>query len=207
MTCLSDLQLDESVLIAKALQGDQEALNTLFSRYYTFLHALACHVLDGREDAEDVVQNSLIRALGNLQQVNNAGAFRSWVSRIVVNEAIDLLRKKRSARKFSEARVSRNEESEELDLLPSPGLNPEQVFVKKESIQALTREVARLSAPLRSAVTLCGLWEYSTEEAGKALCIPQSTVRARLFRARKQLAAAIRSNEWPLLTDKESSCG
>jgi RNA polymerase sigma-70 factor, ECF subfamily len=206
MTCLSDLQLDESVLIVKALQGDREALNTLFSRYYAFLHGLACHVLGGREDAEDVVQNSLIRALGSLQQFNNAGAFRSWLSRILVNEAIDLLRKKRSKKNFSDAPASRREESEVLDLLPTPELNPEQAFFKKESIRVLEREVARLSAPLRSAVMLCGLREYSTEEAGKVLSVPESTVRARLFRARKQLATAIRSNEWPLLAEKESSC-
>jgi RNA polymerase sigma-70 factor, ECF subfamily len=195
MASLSDLRPDDRVLISRALCGDQEALNDLFSRYYRFLHFLACRVLGGREDAQDVVQNCLLRAVRNLQQFNNNGAFRSWLARILVNEAISLLRKRRSSRRFSVARVSSEDEREVFDRLPGPGLNPEQALAKKESILALTREVARLSAPLRSVVILCGFHEYSMEEAGAVLCVTKEMVRGRLFRARKQLEAAMRSTQ------------
>ena len=106
MASLSNSRPDDSVLISSALRGDEEALNDLFSRYYRFLHFLACRVLGGREDAQDVVQNCLLRAVRNLQQFNNDGAFRSWLARILVNEAIDLLRKRRRRPQFSVRRVS-----------------------------------------------------------------------------------------------------
>src|SRR5215469_13452725 len=161
MASLSDSRLDDSVLISRALRGDEGALNDLFSRYHRFLHFLACRVLGGREDAQDVVQNCLLRAVRNLQQFNNGGAFRSWLARILVNEAIDLLRKRRRRPQFSVRRVSSDDERDVLDRLPGPGLNPEQALAKKESISALTKEVARLSAPLRSVVILCDIREYS----------------------------------------------
>jgi RNA polymerase sigma-70 factor, ECF subfamily len=189
----SDLRSDDSVLLSRALRGDEEALNELFSRYYRFLYFLACRVLGGREEAEDAVQNCLLRAVCNLQQFNNDGAFRSWLSRILVNEAISLLRKKRGKTRFSVGRVSRDDNRDVFEMLPGPELNPEQVLAKKESILALTKEVARLSAPLRSVVILCDIREYSMEEAGAMLCVTSDTVRSRLFRARRQLEAAMRS--------------
>ena len=195
MASLSDLRPDDSVLLSSALRGDEEALNELFSRYYRFLYFLACRVLGGREDAQDVVQNCLLRAVRNLQQFNNDGAFRSWLTRILVNEAISLLRKRRSRPRFSVGRVSSEDDRDVLDRLPGPGLNPEQALAKKESILALTEEVTRLSAPLRSVVILCDIREYSMEEAGATLCMKKQTVRSRLFRGRRQLQAAMRSAE------------
>jgi len=195
MASLSDSRPDDSVLISSALHGNEAALNDLLSRYYGFLHFLACRVLGGREDAEDVVQNCLLRAVRNLQQFNNDGAFRSWLARILVNEAIDLLRKRRRRPQFSVRRVSSDDEGDVLDRLPGPGLNPEQALAKKESILALSKEVARLSAPLRSVVILCDIREYSMEEAGAILCVTKDRVRSRLFRARKQLEAAMRSSQ------------
>lgn len=191
----SDLRPDDSVLLTSALRGDEHALNELFSRYYRFLYFLAFRVLGGREDAQDAVQNCLLRAVRNLQQFNNNGAFRSWLSRILVNEAISLLRKRRSRKRFSVERVSREDEGDVLEGLPDSEPNPEQALAKKESILALTREVTRLSPPLRSVVILCHIREYSMEEAGVVLCLTKTTVRSRLFRARKQLEVAIRSTQ------------
>jgi RNA polymerase sigma-70 factor, ECF subfamily len=76
--------------------------------------------------------------------------------------------------------------------LPSLGSDPEQALAKKELVTALETEVSRLSSPLRSVVLLCALKEYSTAEASAMLSVPESTIRARLFRARKQLAAAMK---------------
>jgi RNA polymerase sigma-70 factor, ECF subfamily len=191
----ADAKVEDSVLISKALDGDQDAWSMLFSRYHRFLYSLACRTLGGRDDADDAVQNCLVQALRNLQQFNNAGAFRSWLARILVNEAIVLIRKRNSKARFIDTRRSRNEEREVLDELPGPALNPEQVLSRKESLEALTREVKRLSAPLRSVVTLCALQECSLQEAGKTLQVPETTIRSRFFRARRQLAEAIRASE------------
>jgi len=190
---LSDAKPEERVLITNALLGDEQALNDLFTRHYQFLHFLACRVLGGPDDAQDVVQNCMLRAIRNLQQFNNAGAFRNWLARILVNEAINVLRQRRRRPVFAVGPISAEDPRDILDLLPAPGLNPEQVFVKNETITALNREVARLSAPLRSVVILCDFLEMSMEEAGAALCVTQEMVKSRLFRARRRLGVAMRS--------------
>jgi RNA polymerase sigma-70 factor, ECF subfamily len=187
MASLCYARTDDSALVSSALRGDEEALNELCSHYYGFLYFLACRVLGEREDSQDAVQNCLLRAVRNLQQFKNDGAFRSWLARILVNEAIDLLRKKRRRR------GSTDNERDVFEQLPAPGLTPEQALVKKECISALTKEVARLSEPLRSVVILCDLREYSMEEAAAALCVKSGAVRSRLFRARKRLGVAMRS--------------
>ncbi len=193
------LPLNDEALVSHGLQGNQEALNTLFSRYHNLVHAVAYRVLGNREEAEDAVQNGLLLAFSNLQQFKYEGAFRGWLVRIVVNEAITL-RRKRNKRPLADAQPH-PDKGDVLDRIAAAEPNPEQAFAKKESIVALTREVARLSAPLRSTVLLCGIKEYSIEEAGKALCVTQSTIRARLFRARKQLAAAMRPGECLTVAD------
>lgn len=192
MASVAEARPDDSALICSALRGDEEALNDLFSHYYGFLHFLACRVLGGQEDAQDVVQNCLLRAVRNLQQFKNDGAFRSWLARILVNEAINLLRKRRRLG-FSAGRGASENERDVCDRLPAPGLNPEQALAKKESISALTKEVDRLSEPLRSVIVLCDIREYSMEEAAAALCIKNGAVRSRLFRARKRLGLSLRS--------------
>jgi RNA polymerase sigma-70 factor (ECF subfamily) len=185
--------------VSDGLRGDREALNTLFSRYHRLLRSVAYRVLGNYEEAEDAVQNALLMAFSNLQQFKYEGAFRGWLVRILVNEAITLRRKRK---RMPVAETSPHQEKGEvLDRIACAQPNPEQVFAKKESIVALAREVERLSAPLRSAVLLCGLKEYSIEEAGKMLRVEQSTIRARLFRARKQLAAAMRSSECVTVTE------
>jgi len=77
-----------------------------------------------------------------------------------------------------------------LDRLPDPGLNPEQALAKKESILALTKEVARLSPPLRSVVIPCDTREYSMEEAGAVLSVTKDTVR--------EADRFVQANSWEL---------
>jgi RNA polymerase sigma factor (sigma-70 family) len=192
----TDVRPDDRVLVSRAVLGDEEALNELFSRYYKFLYYLACRVLGGREDAQDAVQNCMLRAVCSLQQFNNDGAFRSWLARILVNEAITLLRKRRSSRaRISVGSGSRADATNVLDRFPGSEPNPEQVLARKESIRALTKALGCLSAPLRSVIILCDIREYSMKEAGAVLRITRDTVRSRLFRARRQLEAAMRSAE------------
>jgi RNA polymerase sigma-70 factor, ECF subfamily len=189
-----DSQPDDSLLLSHGLQGDAEALNALFSRYQRLLHALACRVLGGPEDAQDVVQNCLLQAFCKLKQFNHEGTFRSWLVRILVNEAITVRRKRKGKLAASIASGSDEKHGDMIDRLPSTGADPEQALVKKQSVAALETEVSRLSTPLRSAVLLCDLNEYSAAEASEMLRVPQSTIRARLFRARKQLAASLDSS-------------
>jgi RNA polymerase sigma-70 factor (ECF subfamily) len=88
-----DVHLDDSKLISDGLQGDRDAFETLFSRYRPILYRLAQRILGIHEESEDAVQNCSLAAFRKLKSFKYEGAFRSWLARILVNEAITILRK------------------------------------------------------------------------------------------------------------------
>src|SRR5258707_12780345 len=189
---ISQTHLDDDNLIANGLQGDQEAFNVLFSKYRRLLYSLTSRVLHSHEEAEDAVQNSALLAFCKLPSFKHEGAFRSWLVRILVNEAVSILRQRK---KFSKPSSS-TEVGEIIERLTSPGPDPEQALVNKQSALALAKNLSGLGAPQRSVLLLCGLEGYTTEEVSVMLNVTPTAVRTRLFRARKKIAAALRPAEF-----------
>jgi RNA polymerase sigma-70 factor (ECF subfamily) len=180
---------DDNTLVSDGLEGNRDALDILFSRYHGVLYSFAHRMLGNREEAEDAVQNAFLLAFCKLSQLKDQGAFRSWLTRIVMNEATSILRKRKRALLRSPKWVN-DTDDETVENISFTGLDPEEAVVKKEWITSLNRELARLSPTSRTTVQLCEIEEYTTEEASSLLCVTQGTIRSRLFRARKQLAAA-----------------
>jgi RNA polymerase sigma-70 factor (ECF subfamily) len=179
--------LDDSKLISDGLQGDRNAFEILFSRYRPILYRLAQRILRNHEESEDAVQNCSLVAFRKMESFKYEGAFRSWLARILVNEAITTLRK----RTYSSESSIPQERGEAADLLPDPGPNPEQLLSQKQSASALMRKVSQLSSGQRAVLLLCEIYEYTAEEVGAMLQVPPGAIRSRLFRARKQLATTL----------------
>jgi RNA polymerase sigma-70 factor, ECF subfamily len=187
----AEAHLDDSKLISDGLQGDRNALEILFSRYRPILYRLAQRILRNHEESEDAVQNCSLVAFRKMESFKYEGAFRSWLARILVNEAITILRKRKRA--YSSLRSIPQERAEAGDWLPDPGPNPEQILSQKQSASALMRKLSQLSSGQREVLLLCEIYEYTTEEAGAMLQVPPGAIRSRLFRARKQLASTLSS--------------
>lgn len=183
--------LDDSRLISDGLQGDRDAFEILFSRYRPILYRLAQRILRNHEESEDAVQNSSLAAFRKMKSFKYEGAFRSWLARILVNEAITILRKRR--RTYSSECSIPQERAEAADSLPDPGPNPEQILSQKQNASALMRKLSQLSSGQRAVLLLCEIYEYTTEEAGVMLQVPPGAIRSRLFRARKHLASTLSS--------------
>jgi len=179
--------VNDETLISTGLRGDERALDTLFARHRRLLHSLAVRILHNHEDAEDAVQNCMVLAFRNLPKFEYHGAFRSRLVRILINEAIAILRKKKARRQIVSVPTLNEKSGEWLDRFPSPGPNPEQALANRESVMALTKHLVRLSSPMRSAILLCYIGEHSFEEAAKVLGVAANTVKIRLFRARRKL--------------------
>jgi len=182
---------DDSKLISDGLQGDSDAFEILFSRYRPILYRLAQRILRNHEESEDAVQNCSLAAFRKMTSFKYEGAFRSWLARILFNEAITILRKRK--RTYSSECSILQEREEAADSLPHPGPNPEQILSQKQSASAMMRKLSQLSSQQRAAVLLCEIYEYTTEEAGAMLQVPPGAIRSRLFRARKQLASTLSS--------------
>lgn len=183
------MDLDDHKLVADGLQGDRNAFEILFSRYRPILYRLALRVLRNHEESEDAVQNCSLVAFRKMESFKYEGAFRSWLARILVNEAITILRKRK--RNYSSECWILQERAEAADSFAHPGPNPEQILSQKQSARALMRKLSQLSSGQRAVLLLCEIYEYTAEEAGAMLQVPPGAIRSRLFRARKQLASTL----------------
>ncbi len=183
--------LDDSKLISDGLQGDRDAFEILFSRYRPILYRLAQRILRNHEESEDAVQNCTLAAFRKMKSFKYEGAFRSWLARILVNEAITILRKRK--RTYSSECSIPQERAEAADSVPDPRPDPEQILSQKQNASALMRKLSQLSSGQRAVLLLCEIYEYTTEEAGAMLQVPPGAIRSRLFRARRQLASTLSS--------------
>jgi RNA polymerase sigma-70 factor (ECF subfamily) len=183
-----EAHLDDSKLISDGLQGDRTAFEILFSRYRPILYRLAQRILRNHEESEDAVQNCSLVAFRKMETFKYEGAFRGWLARILVNEAITILRRRK--RTYSSEYLIPSEPAVEA-WLPDPGPNPEQILSQKQSAKALMGKLSQLTSEQRAAVLLCDIHEYTAEEVGAMLQVPAGAIRSRLFRARKQLASTL----------------
>jgi RNA polymerase sigma-70 factor, ECF subfamily len=186
-----EAHLDDGKLISDGLQGDSDAFEILFSRYRPILYRLAQRILRHHEEAEDAVQNCSLTAFRKLKSFKYEGAFRGWLARILINEAITIFRRRKRTY-LSECSIL-PEREEAADSFPHPGPNPEQILAQKQNARAFMRKLSQLSWEQRAVLLLCEIHEYTAEEAGTMLQVPPSAIRSRLFRARKLLASTLSS--------------
>jgi RNA polymerase sigma-70 factor (ECF subfamily) len=184
-----EAHLDDSQLVSDGLQGDRDAFEILFFRYRPILYRLAQRILHNHEESEDAVQNCSLAAFCKMKTFKYEGAFRSWLARILVNEAITILRKRK--RTYLSECSTPQDRADAADSFPDPGPNPEQILSRKQSDSALMRKLSQLSSAQRAVLLLCEIYEYTTEEAGVMLQVPTGAIRSRLFRARKRLASTL----------------
>lgn len=182
--------LDEGRLVRRAIRGDMTALDALFARHNRALYQTALRVLGNAEDAEDALQEGLLSAYRNLPRFEGRSQFSTWLTRIVINAALMRLRSRRSRPAVS----LENWTDEEHNSLPpeerfaAEGPSPEDVCVGRELRDLLEENLGELSPLLRSAFLLREGQGLSTSEAARKLGVSENTLKARLWRARQQLA-------------------
>jgi RNA polymerase sigma-70 factor (ECF subfamily) len=187
-TELSDLKLSEQKLIRAGQRGDSTAIETLFRRYHRQLFQTALRVLGNAEDAEDALQDGLLSAYRNLKRFEGRSQFSTWLTRIVINAA---LMKRRSSKARPAVSLDETQHEDELpasERFADDGPNPEQVYAGTEIRDMINENLDELSPLLRSAFLLREVEGYSTGEAAKKLGVTENTLKARLWRARHQLA-------------------
>jgi len=201
---LSDQKLSEQKLIRAGQRGDAQAIETLFSRYQRQLFQTALRVLGNAEDAEDALQDGLLSAYRNLKRFEGRSQllsayrnlkrfegrsqFSTWLTRIVINAA---LMKRRSAKARPAVSLDDTQHEDELPIserFADGGPNPEQVYAGTEIREMINENLDDLSPLLRSAFLLREVEGYSTGEAARKLGVTENTLKARLWRARHQLA-------------------
>lgn len=181
---------DEQMWVQRAKQGDGAAFAELVRRHQSAVFNVAYRLLGQRRDAEDVTQETFLRAYRSLAGFEAERPFAPWVKRIAANTAFNWLEAERTRRTVLEADLGREEdETADLDAFPSPNTpNPEQTMVQQEQTLRIRHEILRLSPRQRLVIELRHFQELSYEEIATLLKRPLSDIKSDLFRARKLLA-------------------
>jgi RNA polymerase sigma-70 factor, ECF subfamily len=182
------IQGSEEKLIRAGQRGDHQAVETLFRRYQRPLFQTALRVLGNTEDAEDALQDGLLSAYRNLKRFEGRSQFSTWLTRIVINAALMRRRSAKARPAISLDEPPREDELPATERFADDGLTPEQVFANTEIREMLSENLDELSPLLRTAFVLREVQGYSTGEAAKKLGVTENTLKARLWRARHQLA-------------------
>lgn len=180
--------VDDLDLVRAARKGDRDAFRTLFERYHRRAYALALGVLRHADDALDVVQDAFIKAHKYLDKFEGNSSFYTWLYRIVMNLAIDHLRKHRRVKpvEFDEARV--DEDRSDQGLLPRIlGENPGRALMDKEIRKRIDAALDELSENHRAVLVMRELEGLSYEEMAKAMGCSKGTIMSRLFHARRNM--------------------
>jgi RNA polymerase sigma-70 factor, ECF subfamily len=183
---------EDETLIRGALRGDPDALETLFARNNTALYQTALRLLGNPEDAKDALQEGLLSAYRNLRRFEGRSQFSTWLMRIVINAALMRRRSQRARPAVSLDDPPREDELPLAERFADTGPSPEQVCAGNELREMLEEDLEELSPLLRSAFLLREIEGLTTEEAAKTLRVSQNTLKARLWRARQQLADKLR---------------
>ena len=185
----SEDPVSDRTLVNQAKEGNLSAFDTLVQRYQERVYATIYHMTSNHEDANDLAQESFIKAFHALGSFKGDSSFFTWVYRIAVNKTINFLkqRKKRSFMSLNDLDVN-VEHDPELVALASAS-NPRHEVKLEELQEKLNAAMLKLSEVHRLVVTLYDLQGLSHEEIAKIMDCHTGTVRSRLFYARQQLQA------------------
>lgn len=179
--------LEEAALVEQARGGDLAAFGELVRRYERRVYRTARHIVQNDEDAEDVLQEAMLKAFEHLDSFQGNSKFYTWLVRIAVNESLMKLRKRKSDRSVS---LDESIETDEEPIVREIAVwddNPEQRYSQTELREILDSAIDSLKPIFRTVFILRDVEELSTEETAEALGLSIAAVKSRLLRARLQL--------------------
>ena len=180
------LDAKDETLVAEAVRGSSAAFETLFRRYQQKMFHVALSRLQNPQDAEDAVQQTFQQAFLHLKSFQGQSRFSTWLTRIAINEALMLLRKRRPGHLSIEGHQSIDEESFALEI-KDQAATPEEQYGQLEIHNVLSGAIDELRPILKTVVNLSEIGELSTSKTAETLGIRVGTVKARTFRARRLL--------------------
>jgi RNA polymerase sigma-70 factor (ECF subfamily) len=188
---------EESKLVQQAIAGDSNALELIITKYAARLYRTAFAVLRNKEDAEDALQDSWCRAYSKLQFFEGRSSLSTWLTRIVVNSALMIRRRKnvRPEASLDEILDKRPDRLQFKIVDPSP--NPEQICTITEFNGLAEQQFRQLPTGLQTAFQLYDLEGLSLADSIQALGIRKSAFKSRISRARRKLANGLRQSLQP----------
>ena len=176
------MQMDEKALIERAAKGDGEAFSQLMAAQEGRMYAVALRMCGHREDAQDCLQEAMLRIFRSISGFKGQSSFATWVYRITMNTCLDELRrgKRRKASSLDERIDAGWAPVDDMD-------TPEHHAMRSEQRRALERAIGELPEDMRSAVVLRDIQGCSYDEIADILDTNVGTIKSRISRARSRL--------------------
>jgi RNA polymerase sigma-70 factor (ECF subfamily) len=179
----SQSMADEDV-VRCVLAGDTSKFEILMRRHNQRLYRVACAILHNEAEAEDLIQDTYVRAYQYLSQFEGRAKFSTWLTRIAVNEA---LARRRRQGLYKELDPMSEHQGEKMDRFASTTPSPEQQASSSETLRLLEQAVASLPEIYRTVFVLRDVEDMDTGDTAAVLNISEENVKTRLHRARALL--------------------
>jgi RNA polymerase sigma factor (sigma-70 family) len=184
--------LDEKSLVAAAKVGEGMAFDVLCERLAPRILRALFRITKNREDAEDALQDSFLSAFVHITEFDGRSAFSTWLTRIAINSALMILRKKRTCHEVSlDSSADSGEKSVSWEM-PDHAPNPEKRYAQSERENILRGAIRTLRPTIRKVIELQQLQEHSMKETAAIIGISVPAAKARLFHAKIALRKAPR---------------
>lgn len=183
----TDVANDELALVARCVAGEEDACAELVAAHQRMVYQLALNLMGDHHDALDVSQDVFLKVFRTLPRFRGQSSLRTWIYRIVVNEASNRQRWWRRRRRAQQVSIDVHEVTH--GELPSPAreASPESAFSRKETETRVWHALDRLPFEQRSVIVLREIEGLRYEEIAWSLGLASGTVKSRLARAREQL--------------------
>ena len=180
-------QRAEAHLLAAARRGRADAFEALCRPHTAKLLKVAFYITRNREDAEDALQDSLLRAYAHISGFDGRSSFSTWLTRIVINSGLMIRRKVRKRRQVSADELNESHETRPHLQIPDHAPNPEQRLLQYEQKRILHHAIGRLRPRIRAVLEIGQLQERPMKETARLLNISVAAAKGRLFHARAAL--------------------
>jgi RNA polymerase sigma factor (sigma-70 family) len=182
---------NEELLVAAARSGEHAAFSGLWSRYSKKAFSTIYRITKNREDAEDALQEAFLKAFVHLNKFDGRSTFSTWLTRIAINSALMILRKKRTHPETSMDWSPDGETWQQWEMADRRA-NIEEHFLREEAEQQLKRAIGRLQPALRTVIEIQQLHDTSVKELAGIAGISVAATKSRLLRARGVLRRSLR---------------
>ena len=184
-----EMEANDGAAVAQVQSGDREAFRSLVERHSQTIFRVAFRMTAKEEDAEEVVQEAFLRAYRSIDRFEARANFGTWLYRIAVNCALDLLEKRKHRQEQS---ITHNEEDEQPEIqLVSSNPGPERQLLSAELKQKVHAALGELTPVERIAFTMRHFEHRSIEEIQKTLNLRGGAAKNTVFRAVKKMRRAL----------------
>lgn len=190
----SESSIEDDGLVREALGGNEHAYKQLVEKYQRALYFHILKMIKDKEQVEDLVQETFVKAFDNLSTYNKNYAFSTWLYRIATNHTIDYLRKKKLQTTSIDDPVKTRDGDMKMQL-PDDSAKADRKIISQQRKKIVRHAIDDLPEKYRRVIELRHMQEKSYQEISEILDRPLGTVKAHIFRAREMLYKVLKEKK------------